>query len=231
MQTSDNIADLAAALAKAQGAIDTAKKDATNPHFKSKYADLASVWDACRKALSDNGLSVVQTPGECGGNQVEMTTMLLHASGQWISDRLTIPLAKVDAQGYGSAITYARRYALSAMVGVAPDDDDGNAATKPGPNAVPNDAPRQRVTLRGPIKSQTELSKEAKAFMLEVYNAADPDALDAWMVEKKALIDQIKDEFPGWWDGTETKEAGMDEQIGAAYLRLQSNPEDADGEI
>jgi hypothetical protein len=128
MQTSENINELATALAKAQGSLEGAKKDSANPHFKSKYADLASVWDACRDALSKNSLSVVQLPGECADGKIEMTTMLLHSSGQWISERLTIPLAKVDAQGYGSAVTYARRYALAAAVGIAPEDDDGNAA-------------------------------------------------------------------------------------------------------
>lgn len=129
MKTSESIASLAAAMAKAQATIDGAKKDSANPHFKSKYADLASVWDACRAALTANGLSVVQAPGPCVDNRLEMTTMLLHSSGEWISETLTIPLAKVDAQGYGSATTYARRYALAAMVGVAPEDDDGNAAS------------------------------------------------------------------------------------------------------
>lgn len=143
METSQNIADLAAALAKAQGQIEGARKDSANPHFKSKYADLASVWDACRSALADNGLSVVQAPGPCASGQLEMTTMLLHSSGQWIKETLTIPLQKVDAQGYGSATTYARRYSLSAMVGVAPDDDDGNAASKP--NGASNEAP-SRIT-------------------------------------------------------------------------------------
>lgn len=131
METSENIADLAVSLAKAQGQIDIAKKDSSNPHFKSKYADLASVWEACRKALSDNGLSIVQAPGACIDNRMTMTTMLLHSSGQWIREELTIPLSKVDAQGYGSATTYARRYSLAAMVGIVQDDDDGNAASNP----------------------------------------------------------------------------------------------------
>ena len=128
MQQSPEINKLAAALAKAQGQMDGAKKDSSNPHFKSKYADLSSVWDACRAALSSNGLAVIQMPGECVDGRVAMTTTLTHASGQWMRETLTIPLQKVDAQGYGSATTYARRYALAAFVGIAPEDDDGNAA-------------------------------------------------------------------------------------------------------
>lgn len=131
MEMSESITDLAAALAKAQGQIEFAKKDSANPHFKSKYADLASVWEACREALSSNGLSVVQAPGPCVDNRMTMTTMLMHSSGQWIREILTIPLSKVDAQGYGSATTYARRYSLAAMVGIVQDDDDGNAASNP----------------------------------------------------------------------------------------------------
>lgn len=131
MEHSESMKEIATALAKAQGAMRGAVKDSANPHFKSKYADLASVWDACREQLAANSLSIVQAPGPCADGRLEMTTMLLHASGEWISETLTIPLSKVDAQGYGSATTYARRYALAAMVGIAPEDDDGNAASQP----------------------------------------------------------------------------------------------------
>ena len=140
MNRSETINELATALSKAQAAMGTAKKGNENPHFRSKYADLASVWDACRAALTAHGLSVIQSPrmtfqGATG--LVEMETTLLHASGQWISDTLIVPVSKLDAQGVGSAITYARRYALAAFVSVAPDDDDGNAAVQGGPVAVP----------------------------------------------------------------------------------------------
>lgn len=135
MEHSESIKELATALSKAQGEVEGAVKGKTNPAFRSKYADLASVWEACREALVSNGLSVIQSPGELvEGKSMAMTTMLLHSSGQWIKDRLTIPLGKIDAHGYGSATTYARRFALAAFVGVAPEDDDGNAAAKPKPN-------------------------------------------------------------------------------------------------
>lgn len=136
MQTSEQINELATALAKAQGAIKGAIKDAENPHFRSKYADLASVWDACRVALSSNGLAVLQAPRGAvneAGWVVEVETRLLHASGQWMGDTITVPVGKPDAQGLGSALTYARRYALASFVGVAPEDDDGNAAVNKGP--------------------------------------------------------------------------------------------------
>ena len=126
---SDSIAALATALAKAQGQMATAKKDAANPFFKSKYADLSSVWEAIRKPLADNGLSVIQFP-RSSEHGVEVETMLCHESGEWVSESLTLPVAKADAQGIGSAITYARRYGLQAIAGCAADDDDGNAAAK-----------------------------------------------------------------------------------------------------
>ena len=132
MNHSEQINELAASLAKAQGQIDGAKKDSANPFFKSKYADLASVWEACRVQLSSNGLSVTQCPEE-SENGIAIETMLLHSSGQWIKSRYTMPVSKLDAQAVGSAITYARRYALSAIIGIAPEDEDGNSAAKARP--------------------------------------------------------------------------------------------------
>lgn len=136
MEQSESVKALAAALSKAQATVEGAKRDSTNPHFRNRYADLTSVWEACRGALTDNGLSVIQSPGPIAEGRMEMTTQLLHASGEWVRGSLTIPLGKVDAQAYGSATTYARRYALAAFVGVAPDDDDGEAATKAKPTAA-----------------------------------------------------------------------------------------------
>lgn len=131
MTRSDQINELAAAMAKAQAEMTGAKKDSTNPHFNSDYADLSSVRDASLPHLNKFGLSALQFPrllAADGGVLVEIETLLMHDSGQWISDVLSIPVTKVDAQGVGSAITYGRRYALSAITSVAPVDDDANAA-------------------------------------------------------------------------------------------------------
>lgn len=141
IETSPEINELAGAMAAAQAIIEGAVKDSSNPHFKSKYADLANVWAAWQKAGPSNGLAVMQFPGDCADNRMAMTTLITHKSGQWVKSSLSIPLAKVDAQGYGSATTYARRYALAAAVGIAPEDDDGNAASSP--NGVANNAPKQ----------------------------------------------------------------------------------------
>src|SRR3990172_7771323 len=140
---SQQINELATALSKVQARIRGASKDSTNPFFKSKYADLTSVWEACRDLLTVNGLSVVQTnvPSEAG---VTLVTTLMHTSGQWIQGSLFIKPSKDDPQGFGSAMTYARRYALAAIVGVAPEDDDANAASaKTAPVKIARDIQNQ----------------------------------------------------------------------------------------
>jgi hypothetical protein len=126
MTKSDDIKELAVALAKAQGRIKGASKDSVNPHFKAKYADLASVWDACRAPLSENGLSVVQTVAH-GDGKIALETMLLHASGQWVGGSYPVTPKAHDPQSVGAAVTYARRFSLMAMVGIAPEDDDGES--------------------------------------------------------------------------------------------------------
>lgn len=138
---SDQINDLALALSKAQGEMRPAKKDADNPFFKSKYADIASVWEACREALSKNELAVVQQPMITNGRGNILVTTLVHKSGQWMRSYTPVLQKDDTAQAFGSGITYARRYSLSAMLGIAPEeDDDGNAASgrehKPTANRV-----------------------------------------------------------------------------------------------
>ena len=131
MTRSPEIHELATALAKAQGQIVGASKSAANPYFKSKYADLESVWDACRKPLTDHGLSVLQSPHTDtvdGVLRVSVDTMLLHTSGQYISDTMTVAAKDDSPQALGSCVTYLRRYALQSFAGVAPTDDDGEAA-------------------------------------------------------------------------------------------------------
>jgi hypothetical protein len=124
-----SMAHLGGALAKAQGAMQNAKKDQANPYYNSRYTDLAGVWDVIRKPLSDNGLCVIQR-ATTGKGSVTVVTTLLHESGESISDTLVLPTAQETAQGYGSAITYARRYSLACVCGVASEaDDDGNAAS------------------------------------------------------------------------------------------------------
>jgi len=128
MTRSDSIAQLAAALNKAQAAMEPAIKDAANPFFKSKYADLGEVWRVVQAAFMPHGLSVVQVPETAEDGSVVLTTMVIHESGEWIAGTMPVRVTKDDPQGVGSGITYARRYALSAMCGVVTEDDDGEAA-------------------------------------------------------------------------------------------------------
>ena len=120
---SENLNELATALAKCQGELSPAIKDSSNPFFKSRYADLNAVWQSCRPALSKYGLAVIQTIQKDEGSIVLVTT-LVHSSGQWIRSISPVPLLKSDPQALGSALTYMRRYSLSAIVGISTDDDD-----------------------------------------------------------------------------------------------------------
>lgn len=136
-EMSSAIDKLAPALVAVQQATFGVEKNSNNPAFKSRYADLAATSAACRDALNANGFTVSQWPGEYDGKAMAMTTILLHTSGQWMRGTMTVPLGKQDAQGYGSALTYARRYSLQAVVGLSPEDDDGNAAVRPVQDTAP----------------------------------------------------------------------------------------------
>jgi hypothetical protein len=166
---SPTLGELAKALAKAQGVMEAAPKDSVNPHFRSKYADLASIREACRKPLADNGLAVVQRVSSTAKGVI-VTTQLIHASGEWVRDRLEIPVAAQTAQGMGSAITYGRRYGLAAMLGiVAEEDDDGNAASvQMGP---PRTAPQVKASY------QAKLEQAAKPAALP--EPTEPPASDS----------------------------------------------------
>lgn len=146
-RTSPTLGQLGTALALAQGEIKGAIRDSENPHLHSKYADLAAVWDACRGPLSRNGLAVVQCP-DADGPKVTLTTLLIHSSGEYITSVLSLTSNRDKFDGpqvAGSAITYARRYALAAMIGVAPDDDDAEAAM------VRPDSPRNTQRPARPV--------------------------------------------------------------------------------
>jgi hypothetical protein len=128
VKTSETIGKIAAALLKAQRQITFAVKDAKNPQFKSTYADLASVIDACKPALNEAGIVFVQMAEPCDPGMLALSTRLIHESGEWIESTATCATAKADAQSFGSATTYLRRYSLAAAVGLYQDDDDGNSA-------------------------------------------------------------------------------------------------------
>ncbi len=168
--SSAEINEIAKALAKAQLKISGAEKDRQNPHFKQHYATLASVWDACHLALNENEIAIVQSPAIAPDGQQLLVTILAHGSGQWFRGEYRLSPAKNDPQGMGSAVTYARRYSLSCMTGVAPkdDDDDGNAAA----NAAANDqhAYNQRKAERQD-EPEREIGVETAAKVLEAFGA------------------------------------------------------------
>lgn len=129
MKTSESINKIAPALLKAQRAIKFAVKDSQNPHFRSTYADLSSVIEACKPALNEAGIVFIQMAEPCDPGSIALTTRLIHESGEWIESTATCAAAKPDAQAFGSATTYLRRYTLASAVGLYQDDDDGNAGT------------------------------------------------------------------------------------------------------
>lgn len=154
MNTSPEIDKIAAAMVQVQAQMKPAVKDATNPHFRTKYADLSAIWEACRKPLSDNGIFAAQDVTS-DDHSVSVVTRLTHVSGQWMEfGPLRIPLSKHDAQGVGSGTSYGKRYSLSAALGVvAEDDDDGNRASERTPEQRQQDrrdnaAATQRVADR-----------------------------------------------------------------------------------
>lgn len=164
------IPKLALALAKAQGQMTGATKDKTNPAFKSKYADLSAVWEACRKPLSDNELAVIQLVVATDEKHVGIETQLHHSSGESITSTVIVPVAQATAQGVGSAMTYARRYGLSAMVGIAPEDDDGNSASGRDATPLHLQSPRQQPQQR-PAPTSAPPARDEKGNVQADYGA------------------------------------------------------------
>jgi hypothetical protein len=163
VETSEQINEIATALARAQAEIKGAKKDSDNPFFKSTYADLASVREACVPQLTSHGIAVVQSPATREDGSVAVTTTLLHTSGQWMRGTVSAKPKDDGAQALGSVITYLRRYSLAAFAGVAPEDDDGNAAEGKGTSSgtvMRVDAPK--VDKNGPLTIASVVKKETK---------------------------------------------------------------------
>lgn len=190
---SEQIDQIASALADAQADLGIVFKHSQNDAFGSKYADLARVWEAFQRVGPRHGLSVVQMPGhyDASVRTMVMSVKLMHNSGQWLGGDMSMPLSRGDAHAYGSACTYARRYSLAAMIGICPHDDDGNEASgivaapparKPFPQAFPervsgraiaHTSPRQRSAPPPPL-AEAKASDEA----LEMGGApADPQGL------------------------------------------------------
>jgi ERF superfamily len=173
MSQSENINELATALSKAQGEMQAAIKDKVNPFYKSAYADLGSVWDAARPVLSKYGLCIMQTT-EITADKTIMVTILAHTSGQWVKSYLPLNPTKNDSQGMGAAITYLRRYSLSAIMGVVCDeDDDGETASGRGKNNTPAQTSAQ-ATLN-PVAVE-KIGKAEVTALNDLLKSLDADA-------------------------------------------------------
>ena len=192
MSQSEVINELAAALSKAQGEMQAAIKDKVNPFFKSSYADLGSVWDAARPVLSKYGLCIMQTTELAPDrNQVIMVTTLAHTSGQWMKSFLPLNPSKNDSQGMGAAITYLRRYSLSAIVGVVCDeDDDGETAVGRGKTQLPENNQKQPPAAP-PQEKPAQLERLGKTEIIALttlINSLDEES-------NKSFFDWIKKTF------------------------------------
>lgn len=202
---SEQIDKLAPALVQVQTHAGPALKDSNNPAFRSKYADLASCWEAVREPLAKAGIVVLQeaTLSDAG---VSVTTRLLHASGQWMqTEPLTIPLAKRDAHTVGSGITYGKRYSLSAALGIVADDDDGNAAVGHAPvkPAVREPDPKSYASWRDDLASVVPEGVEALK--------------DAWQASPLEFRQYLTDQptHAAWWAAQKAAAEKADKAKGA----------------
>lgn len=204
IQKSESIKELAIALSKAQSEIKPASKDVSNKFFGSKYADLSSVWESCREPLTKNGLSVTQHP-TTEGNIVRVETILMHITGEFMSSVLamTAKTAQPTAQEIGSLITYARRYSLSAIIGIASEeDDDGNAASGATPAKKPTDKPQpqQQQQSTQQVPSQEVQNAQTKQLMdvlekVAIEKFGDLDKFLLWRIDNSQPenLSQLKD--------------------------------------
>ena len=208
MRNSESLASISPALVKAINAIEGVKKGAANPFFKSKYANLESVIEAAHDALAANGLAVMQGPGPMDGNCITLTTRLIHTSGEWIETDFSLPAGKMDPQAAGSAITYARRYALMAMLNMPALDDDGEASmprtTKPGEPKNPNVSVHPEGPdwwgAEGPGMSAAKAKAEGWGETLDGWLGAIPmlPTMEAWQTWCRDRDEDVKSLPKGW---------------------------------
>lgn len=206
IERSESIVALIGALHKAQKSIGGVVRDSKNPHYKNAYASLAAVVEACKEPLLKEGIVFTQALGKVVDDKLEVTTMLMHTSGEWMASTLHVPLGKKDAQGVGSASTYAQRYSLMAMLGLPPVDDDGQAASKGDEPASKGEvAPKPFTATESGLKGSywVQKIKEAKDLTsLKAINASqafkddwqrlqdkDADAITTAYGDRKAVLE------------------------------------------
>lgn len=188
MRMSDSIAQIAEALSKAQGQIDDATKTGINPHFRSKYADLAAVRSVIREPLAVNDIAIVQLPRTLEGS-VEVETMLVHKSGEFIAETLRLPVGKWDAHGIGSGISYARRYGLLSILSLAAADDDGNEAVEKSVVRLP---PQTNV---GPLFDEAKrIAHEGSKALNKYWTSLDEETRNAFSADLRKELKKIATE-------------------------------------
>ena len=212
---SESTKEIATALSNFQGKMTAVKKDATNPFYKSKYATLDTIWDTIRKPLSENGLSVAQTMNLIDGKSVLETT-LYHTSGEWISGTQLVNPVKDDPQGLGSAITYARRYSLSAILGLlSDDDDDANTATKQESNV------EQKVIVAKPVSTVGETPQKTEGITVP-----QTKKIHATAKEKGLSVESARSYMQKTFKKSSTKELTKDEASTMIEFLEEIKPDD-----
>ena len=213
---------IASALVKAQREFGPALKSSTNPHFRSKYADLSACIEAVIDALNNNGIYLMQLTEEHDGG-VKVSTTFIHESGEQLSGgSLFMPATKHDAQGFGSALSYARRYSLMAACGIAPEDDDGNQATKTAPQAAPPKPTPKAIEVSPPKKMEGRADSQ---WQLKVSSEPSTDWGD-WLhvvVEQTIFaldMAQNKDDVMTVWRTNANIYKIIEKQDSAAYSEL-----------
>jgi hypothetical protein len=193
IETSESTAKLDAALAKAQGEFAAAIKDSNNPAFKSKYADLTAVMEAIRPALTKHGISLTQWPVHSTDNRVHMVTRIAH-DGEWIRGTFSMPCDKQNAHGYGSIVSYLRRYCVSSCLGVVTDlDDDGNAAS--GRSDQPAPPPVMLAAGGTPGASKAAQRDTFSKLVKAIRQASSVTTLKAWYQQNVTEIDALHPDF------------------------------------
>lgn len=216
MTMTDGRSALAESLAKAQGEMENAPLNRVNPHFKSKYADLAAIRDATIPALSKNGLSIFQYT-EIRDGALVLRTRLMHASGQYIESEYPIAAQLGDHHKTGSALTYAKRYSWSAMCGISADDDDDGNAAQDGNRKKSGEA------FGGPL-NKTDLKAKMRTFAADLAACEDGDTLAGLLHSYGEVLAQCARDLPDWWEGTDDQ-PGAAQRINQKQTELAQNKE------
>lgn len=194
----------------AQAEMENATFNRVNPHFKSKYADLSAVREATMPALTKHGLAIIQMPTLKDGRLV-LISRLIHKSGQVVAECEYPLTTDGKPQQVGSEITYARRYTWAALCGIASDEDDDANIAQSAPQKIPDAAPHVKkengkyTGLTGP-DTKTALAAKLRAISHDLEGITDPAELDGFLADHNDAIEQVRRDFPGWWDKEKSPE-------------------------